>query len=64
MIDKKVLAPSPFVVKLVKVGEKVEEFSCTENKTFCLIFEKPFKTLKEDTIYRKIENRPFTESEI
>jgi hypothetical protein len=59
VIDKKVLTPCPHLMRLVRVGIKTETLDCSETKIFCLIFQKPLKTLREESIYRKFHNEPF-----
>jgi len=56
MIDKKILQPCPYLMKLVRVGLKKERARCEESKIFCMVFEKPYKTLKEDSIFKKFNN--------
>lgn len=51
-------------MKLVKVGLKKERQNCEQGKIFCMVFEKPYKTLKEDSIFRKLHNDPYNADDI
>ncbi len=64
MIDKKILDPCPSLMKLMKVGIKTESLNCSQHKIFCLIFRKPSKTIKEESIFLKIRENRFSDEEI
>jgi hypothetical protein len=58
LIDHKILKPSPFLMRLRRAATKRKDSVCGTSKVYYLVFEKPFQTLKEECIGRKIkENR-------
>lgn len=61
MIDKKILDPCPSLMRLMRVGIKTESLNCSEHKIFCLIFRKPEKTIKEESIFLKIKEQKFSD---
>jgi hypothetical protein len=63
MLDRKVLQPSPNLMRLVRVAHRKQSL-CTDVRTFYLVFEKPFQTLKEESLNRKFSQAAFSEEEI
>lgn len=59
-IDRKVLTPCPYLMKLVRVGVKVDTLSCNDSKVYCLIYRKPSKSIKEESIFRKVRDQAFS----
>ena len=64
LIDHKILNPSPFLMRLRRANIKQQDGACSSAKVFFLVFEKPFQTLKEECISRKIKNGRFSEDEL
>jgi len=64
LIDHKILNPSPFLMRLRRVATKHKASVCSSAKVFYLVFEKPFQTVKEECISRKIKGRRFSEDEL
>lgn len=48
------MSPCPQLMKLVRVGIKTETLNCSQQTIFCLVFQKPSKTIKEESIFRKV----------
>lgn len=64
LIDHKILNPTPFLMRLRRASTKSTEGVCSTGKVFYLVFEKPFQTLKEECITRKIKRGRFNEDEL
>lgn len=60
-IDKKIMNPCPHLMKLVRVGVKTETLNCSQHKIFCLVFQKPMKSIKEESIFRKLRQERFSD---
>jgi serine/threonine protein kinase len=64
LIDSKVLNPSPFLMRLRRAAAKNKNAICSDTRVFYLIFEKPYQTLKEECINRRIKGGRFSEEEV
>lgn len=64
LIDSKIMNPSPFLMRLRRAATKNKENICSDTRIFYLVFEKPYQTLKEDCISRRIKGGRFSEEEI
>lgn len=51
-------------MRLKRAAIKNQQGLCSTTRTFYLVFEKPYQTLKEESINRKIRNARFTEDEV
>lgn len=55
------MSPCPHLMKLVRVGIKTETLNCSQHTIFCLVFQKPDKTVKEESIFRKFRDERFSD---
>ena len=55
---------SPYLLRLVRAGKKKETGYCSDKSVFYLVFEKPYQSLKEESLLRKSRRGKFTEEEV